>query len=273
MHRKRRVLWSVLRFKLFISKLQVRHIISGRLFALKMIKKSYVNDCRRLEQVLRERKILSEILNDSKYATYKYKHIVDSLYHFMPRLLQGITCRSWWNSRREGNFSFTSRIRTLMNSKLNYIFVRCCRRWNRSTRTRYSTGTLRFIKLYIIIIAWKHLDWFERSCFPHRLRSIQTWIVEWAADLQFLWFSWVYAPWNHRVYNPYNQYRREGYTYSADFYSLGCLLFELLFGIPPLYSEDTQEILKNKCSQDIQYPPDLSTEKLEILMSLLHKIP
>ena len=58
----------------YILKLQVRHIISGRLFALKMIKKSYVNDCRRLEQVLRERKILSEILNDSKYAIYIYKY-------------------------------------------------------------------------------------------------------------------------------------------------------------------------------------------------------
>jgi serum/glucocorticoid-regulated kinase 2 len=46
----------------------VRHNLSGRLFALKMIKKQYVSDCRRLEQILRERKILSEILNNSQYA-------------------------------------------------------------------------------------------------------------------------------------------------------------------------------------------------------------
>jgi serum/glucocorticoid-regulated kinase 2 len=38
---------------------------------------------------------------------------------------------------------------------------------------------------------------------------------------------------------------RDGYSYGADFYTLGCLLYELLVGLPPHYSQDTQEILTN----------------------------
>lgn len=37
----------------------VRHMFSGRLFALKMVNKHYLNDCRRLEAILREKKLLT----------------------------------------------------------------------------------------------------------------------------------------------------------------------------------------------------------------------
>jgi serum/glucocorticoid-regulated kinase 2 len=37
-------------------------------------------------------------------------------------------------------------------------------------------------------------------------------------------------------YMPPEIVSRQGYSYSADFYTLGCLLYELLLGLPPHYS-------------------------------------
>jgi serum/glucocorticoid-regulated kinase 2 len=40
-------------------------------------------------------------------------------------------------------------------------------------------------------------------------------------------------------YMPPEIVSRDGYAYSADFYTMGCLLYELLIGLPPHYSQDT----------------------------------
>jgi hypothetical protein len=47
----------------------VRHGASGRLFAMKQIKKEYFREFKTLESVLREKKILSEMVVDLPFVT------------------------------------------------------------------------------------------------------------------------------------------------------------------------------------------------------------
>jgi serine/threonine protein kinase len=47
----------------------VRHCSNGKLYALKQIKKDYFNHFRVLEAVLREKKIMSELINDLEFVT------------------------------------------------------------------------------------------------------------------------------------------------------------------------------------------------------------
>lgn len=58
-----------------------------------------------------------------------------------------------------------------------------------------------------------------------------------------------------------------------DYYCLGALLFELVTGLPPYYSEDTDEIYKNILEQDLAFPShvDLSKEIVDLLYKLLEK--
>ncbi|CAD8055713.1 unnamed protein product [Paramecium sonneborni] len=63
----------------------------------------------------------------------------------------------------------------------------------------------------------------------------------------------------------------DGYTYTCDFYSLGCLIYEMYFGKPPFYSRDKKQMIQNRsvrlvpflelCSKDAR---DLLTKLLEV---------
>lgn len=67
----------------------VRHCSNGRLYALKMIKKEYFREYKTLESVLREKKILSEMINDMPFVTHleaafeSYRHL-NFLLEFYP---------------------------------------------------------------------------------------------------------------------------------------------------------------------------------------------
>ena len=50
----------------------VRHKGNGILYALKQISKSYFVDYKRMEQVLREKKIMTDMLNDVPFTTKLY---------------------------------------------------------------------------------------------------------------------------------------------------------------------------------------------------------
>jgi serum/glucocorticoid-regulated kinase 2 len=66
---------------------------------------------------------------------------------------------------------------------------------------------------------------------------------------------------------------RVGHTYPVDYYCMGALLYELLIGLPPFYSRDTNEIYEAVLSEDLDFPEDvpLTTECKSLLRGLLCK--
>ena len=64
-----------------------------------------------------------------------------------------------------------------------------------------------------------------------------------------------------------------GHTYPVDYYCMGALLFELLIGLPPFYSRDTNEIYEAVLTEELEFPSELnlSSECKSLLRGLLCK--
>jgi len=64
-----------------------------------------------------------------------------------------------------------------------------------------------------------------------------------------------------------------GYGKSADWWSYGTLLFEMLNGLPPFYDEDVQEMYTKILSAELQIPDFISDEAADLLVKLLDRDP
>lgn len=60
-------------------------------------------------------------------------------------------------------------------------------------------------------------------------------------------------------YMPPEVVSRKGHTLTADFYSMGALLYELVTGLPPFYNRDPEKIYTATLKQHLAYPSNLST--------------
>lgn len=47
-----------------------------------------------------------------------------------------------------------------------------------------------------------------------------------------------------------------GHTPAVDWWSLGCILFEFVLGVPPFHADSPQEIFQNILDLDIHWPED-----------------
>ena len=65
----------------------------------------------------------------------------------------------------------------------------------------------------------------------------------------------------------------EGHNRTLDFYSLGTLLFEMLTGLPPHYSNNRIEMYQRIVEDQIQYPNRLNPVVIDLLKKLLVKDP
>jgi serum/glucocorticoid-regulated kinase 2 len=68
--------------------------------------------------------------------------------------------------------------------------------------------------------------------------------------------------------------KQQGHTFAVDFYCLGALLYELITGLPPYYSRDTNKIFHSIMNDELQFPKGLvSGEARDLIRRLLAKNP
>jgi len=65
----------------------------------------------------------------------------------------------------------------------------------------------------------------------------------------------------------------KGYTKVVDWWTLGILLFEMLTGLPPFYDENTNEMYKKILSEELLIPDEISQTGRDLLAKLLNRDP
>lgn len=65
----------------------------------------------------------------------------------------------------------------------------------------------------------------------------------------------------------------EGYDKTVDWWTLGVLLYEMLTGLPPFYSENTNEMYRRILHEELSFPPEVSPLARNLLVKLLEKKP
>jgi len=67
--------------------------------------------------------------------------------------------------------------------------------------------------------------------------------------------------------------KRSGHGKSVDWYLLGVLLYEMLFGQPPYYSKSKEQLFNNIKRGTLKLPKDINPDTLDILKWLLNRNP
>ena len=65
----------------------------------------------------------------------------------------------------------------------------------------------------------------------------------------------------------------KGYDYSVDFWSFGCLVYEMLSGVPPFYSRNPELVMQNILNKPVEMKPHFSMGACDLLFGLLQVEP
>ncbi|KAF5917529.1 hypothetical protein HPG69_017421, partial [Diceros bicornis minor] len=65
--------------------------------------------------------------------------------------------------------------------------------------------------------------------------------------------------------------RKEPYDRAVDWWCLGAVLYEMLHGLPPFYSQDVSQMYENILHQPLQIPGGRTVAACDLLQALLHK--
>jgi len=65
----------------------------------------------------------------------------------------------------------------------------------------------------------------------------------------------------------------QGYGKGVDWWSFGSLLFEMLTGLPPFYSQDVQEMYRKIINDKINFPPYMNEVSKDLISRLLERNP
>lgn len=63
------------------------------------------------------------------------------------------------------------------------------------------------------------------------------------------------------------------HTRSIDFYTLGCLVYEIIVGYPPFYTGNTKDLGEKILKEELYLPRDISKCSRDLIKWLLHKDP
>lgn len=64
-----------------------------------------------------------------------------------------------------------------------------------------------------------------------------------------------------------------GYTKAVDWWTLGVLLYEMLTGLPPFYSEDVNEMYRKILQDPLRFGDEVHTDARSLLTLLLNRDP
>jgi serine/threonine protein kinase len=67
--------------------------------------------------------------------------------------------------------------------------------------------------------------------------------------------------------------KREGHNHTCDYYTLGAILYEMLVGIPPFYTNNKSEMSKRILESELTFPSSLNLEVVSIMKQLLERNP
>ncbi|KRX06374.1 Protein kinase-like domain [Pseudocohnilembus persalinus] len=67
----------------------------------------------------------------------------------------------------------------------------------------------------------------------------------------------------------------QGHSYSTDFWSLGALIYEMIYGLPPFYNKNQQKMFEMTLSREVRFNNKVqcSQECKNLILKLLQKIP
>jgi len=71
----------------------------------------------------------------------------------------------------------------------------------------------------------------------------------------------------------YTVLQGNGYGKAVDWWSYGSLLYEMLTGLPPFYSQDVQEMYRKIISETLTFPAFVTEEARSLLSQLLERDP
>lgn len=79
--------------------------------------------------------------------------------------------------------------------------------------------------------------------------------------------------WGSYAYLAPEMIKKEGHSMNMDWYLLGVVLYEMLDGFPPYYSDDKDILMKSILENDLRIPDQISEEAKDLLTQLLQKSP
>jgi serine/threonine protein kinase len=67
--------------------------------------------------------------------------------------------------------------------------------------------------------------------------------------------------------------RQMPYTKAVDWWSFGCIVFEMLAGLPPFYNENKNKMYRAIMNEEIRFPDGMSAEARDLIARLLDRNP
>ncbi len=66
---------------------------------------------------------------------------------------------------------------------------------------------------------------------------------------------------------------KKGHGFAVDWWTLGCIIFEMITGLPPYYSDDRKKLFNSIKTQAVTYPPTISPQLKDLLSRFFEKDP